>query len=344
MRVSTTEFFNRPAQALLGQQSALSWMSEELASGKLINTIGDNAAGAAQVISINQQLSQLSVDGQSATTATNNLQQTTSALSSVSDLILKVRQIALQAANGTVNASERRTLANSASSALHEMVQLANPQTPGGTYLFSGCQSSTQPFAISQAGNVSFYGDAGVNQVNISKHISVPISASGQPIFMDTKNGNGFAVATAASGNAGGATVSVGGVLNHAAATTMDLSHTSYQVSFTSGARGALQYEVVDQATSSVVASGAYHSDMNLQIGGSQVSFKGFPVLGDSFTLAPAQRQSIFQTISNLQSTLSNAGAGGQSNAQFSQQMGDVISALDQASNTVLGTQSLIGS
>lgn len=102
-------------------------------------------------------------------------------------------------------------------------------------------------------------------------------------------------MATAASGNAGGATVSVGGVLNHAAATTMDLSHTSYQVSFTSGARGALQYEVVDQATSSVVASGAYHSDMNLQIGGSQVSFKGFPVLGDSFTIPPRSARASFR-------------------------------------------------
>lgn len=344
MRISTPEFFNIPTQSILDQQTHLARMVAELSSGKKVNNVGDNPSAAAKVLGYTHDMAHLHVDRNAATTATNHLKQTNSALSSVSGLILKVRQVALQASNATTNASERRDLANTVKSALSEMVQLANSQTPGGTFLFAGSQSATQPFSINTAGKVSFHGDAGANQVNISKQIKVPISVSGQPIFMDAKNGNGFAVAAAATGNTGSATVSIGGVENHAAATAMDNNQTAYKVSFTSGASGGVNYQVTNTATGSGVASGAYSPDMSMTLSGNQVTLHGKPAIGDSFTIKPAQRQSLFQTLKNLQNSLEKSGTGGATNARFSQAMSNTISALNQASNNVLGVQATLGS
>lgn len=342
LTISTPESYAIPLSGILARQASLTNLDAQMATGTRLLSPGTDPAAAAESIQVANQTSALSLDTQTAGMANDNLGQISGTIGSVINLLQSIRQSALAAVNGTVNSQDRQAIADTVNNGSKELLQLANTQTPGGSYLFSGSQSGTQPFALQSNGTVSYYGDASANHLQISPNLTVPASLSGQFLFMDIPTGNGAAQVTAASGNAGAATVTVGGIVDPLAAAAMDASNSSYTLSF-SVSGGALLYSVVASGTTSVVASGTYEAGATIAVGGSEFTMHGTPAANDAFTISPSKNQSLFSTLQQVVSLLSNVGVGGAAQAQFAQGMDNVIASLNQGLTRALTAQAGVG-
>ena len=340
--ISTPNSYALPTNAILADQSQLTMLNQELATGQAISNPGGNPTAASQNVQITQQIAALTLDGETAGLAQSSLQTLSSTIGSISSLVQSLRQTALTAANGTVNGQDRQALAISVNEGLQQLLQLGNSQTPDGNYLLSGSQSSTSPFALN-GGTVSYEGNAGTNRLQIAPGLTIPTSLSGQFLLMDIPTGNGYAAVNAASGNVGAATVAVGGVTNLAAATAMDVQNQSYSLQFSTGSAGASGYAIVN-ASGTTVASGAYTPNTVIDVAGSQFTLQGTPAAGDVFTIAPAKNQSLFQTVQQMSTLLSQGGSGGAPGAQFDQGMNSILSNFNQGLTRLLTGQAAVGS
>ncbi len=68
-------------------------------------------------------------------------------LADVTSLLQYVRERALQGANSTLGADERRMLANDVRQQIQALVEIANRDDGNGEYLFAGTSTGAAPFA-----------------------------------------------------------------------------------------------------------------------------------------------------------------------------------------------------
>jgi len=109
---------------------------ERVSSGQRINNASDDAAGVAIVSRISTEIEGLSVASRNAADAISLTQVADGALSSVSDNIARIRELALSAANGTLNDQDRQALAAEAEQLTEENSQILEGSSFNGASLF----------------------------------------------------------------------------------------------------------------------------------------------------------------------------------------------------------------
>jgi flagellar hook-associated protein 3 FlgL len=113
------------------------------------------------------------------------------------DVSQRLREIAVQGANGTYSKDDQKYMAQEVDQLLGEMVSMANARGPDGTYIFSGDKSRTQPFreitgaAPGAAGEVlvgvQYLGAQGGPSAEISEGDYMPLAQSGSDVFWAEK-------------------------------------------------------------------------------------------------------------------------------------------------------------
>ncbi len=155
---------------------------------------------------------------------------------------------------------------------------------------------------------------------------------SGYDVFMDIPQGNGTFV-TATGVRTGAASIDAGNVQNPAA-----WVRDTYTIRFTS----PTAWEVANSANT-VVASGVYTSGNQIAFNGVQVSVTGEPATGDTFTVTPAARESIFATIEQLITTVQLPVANSAGRAELNTQVGAALAQIDQGLDHLLAVRTEIG-
>jgi flagellar hook-associated protein 3 FlgL len=354
MRISTNEFILGSLNDIMAQEANVNQLNQQIASGQTMQSALDNPAGAGAALNIQSQISQLSFDSANAQSGAESIQNSLNSLQGVGTILAQIKNTAVQAANGTESAADRQALAGTVQSALQQLIQLANTQSANGQYLFGGSQTDSAPFSITANGQVVFTGDGNVGSVEVAPSLSVPVTISGQSIFMNVPNGNGSVSVAASGSNAGNAYALPGGVTSASQVLAEHLAGTEFVVSFAAvNADGSIAYTVTSGAgdpgtagfvaSSGVVASGSFTAGSGLNFGGMDIDFTGTPATGDNFVVATSQNTSIFQILQNLESALNAASGGGESTGAVQQQIQNVLAALESAQTTVLGAQATLG-
>jgi flagellar hook-associated protein 3 FlgL len=164
------------------QQQAL---ASQISSGVRLTGIGDGPVAAAQNVQISAQIAADSTFTQTAATTTARMQVVDSTLGSVVDQINQAISVATAGNNGTNNASDRTSVAAELSSIRDEILGLANTSY-SGTYLFSGSQNGSAPFALDTStspASVTYAGDNLVNSVNTPGGQSIATNLPGNQVF-----------------------------------------------------------------------------------------------------------------------------------------------------------------
>ncbi|PXC08568.1 flagellar hook-associated protein 3, partial [Pseudomonas aeruginosa] len=128
-------------------------------------TPADDPVGAVQLLQLNQEQALNSQYKSGITAAKNSLQQEETILNSVGTVIHRIREIAVQAGNGGLDASDKNALATELAQREDELLNLLNSRDASGKYLFSGSQGDTQPFVRNPDGTYSYNGDEGQREV-----------------------------------------------------------------------------------------------------------------------------------------------------------------------------------
>lgn len=353
MRISTQEFLLGSLPDLLTQQSNVNQLNREIASGQTMLDPTADPAGAGLSLQVAGQAQHFAYDAGNAQSAGQTIQTTLSALQQVTDVINQLRQAAVQGANAATTAAARQGLAATVQSALQQLVALGNTQATDGSYVFAGSHASAAPFTTAAGGQIAFGGDGATNAIEIAPGLSVPVTASGQGIFMDIPAGKEGVALIAGQTNTGSAFALAQGITSLSQVTAERLAGTQYQITFSAGAGGSLTYAVASgtgspgssgfAATSGTIAGGSFAPGADLQFAGLDIAITGTPAAGDAFAVNPGATSSLFQTAQALIAALAPPPPGQPAGALAQQQIENVLANLDGAQNSVLSAQASLG-
>jgi flagellin len=153
-------------QNLNGSQSALSQAITRLSSGKRINSAADDAAGLAISTRMQSQIDGLNQGVSNANDGVSMIQTASSALSSLTSSLQRIRQLAVQASTGTLSSSDQAALQQEVAQQIAEVNRISSQTTYNGTNILNG-----------SAGTVTFQVGANVGQT-ISLNLSQSMSAA----------------------------------------------------------------------------------------------------------------------------------------------------------------------
>ena len=133
------------ASRLLGiTQAGLSSALSKLASGRRINSAVDDASGLAISEVLNSQVRGANAASRNAQDGISLIQTADGALSSTSDSLQRIRELTVQAGNGTLNTSQRSSIQNEISSLQQGIDATANQAQFNNRSLLNGTNPTTQ--------------------------------------------------------------------------------------------------------------------------------------------------------------------------------------------------------
>ena len=185
MRVATSQLQQNAVASMLDQQAQLNNTQQQISTGKRVLAPSDDPSASARILSLNQSISTTQQYLRNADTATSRLSLEDTALSGASDVLQRVRELAVQANNGTLNATDRANIAVEVRQLLAQLQGLANAKDASGEYLFAGFRANTQPFTDNGAGVYSYNGDQGQREVQIGPNRKVEVGDSGASVFVN---------------------------------------------------------------------------------------------------------------------------------------------------------------
>ncbi|WP_444551038.1 flagellin N-terminal helical domain-containing protein, partial [Burkholderia pseudomallei] len=153
-------------QNLNGSQGALSQAITRLSSGKRINSAADDAAGLAIATRMQTQINGLNQGVSNANDGVSILQTASSGLTSLTNSLQRIRQLAVQASNGPLSASDASALQQEVAQQISEVNRIASQTNYNGKNILDG-----------SAGTLSFQVGANVGQT-VSVDLTQSMSAA----------------------------------------------------------------------------------------------------------------------------------------------------------------------
>ncbi len=175
MRVTNMYLVELAQAATAKNQSNVAALSQEVSSGLAVAKPSDNPT--AWIEAQRQKDESTLNDGtrQAIQDGTNRLNASDGALSELSSIFAQAQTLAVQGANGSLDASSRAALGQQATALFQQAIAAANSKGPDGNYLFAGTDV-TQPFDPT-TGNYS--GNATAISVNTDSTTTAQASVPG---------------------------------------------------------------------------------------------------------------------------------------------------------------------
>lgn len=331
MRVSSSVYQLQWLASIRRQQVDVAATQQQVSTGKRINTAADDPAGAAQAILLQQGLDRLKNYAANAETAQRRLGLEEGSLSQATEALNRVRELAIQAANGTQTRESRSAIAAEARELLAGLLNTANSQDGEGRYLFAGNQVQSRPFILTST--VQYNGDSGTRSQRVADARTVQEGDSGSAVFMQIPSGNGTYTVSSATSNTGTASWTSATATNGT-----PFVPGTYTVAFTS----ASTWEASSAGV--VLASGTYAPGGSVSFQGATIALQGTPAAGDQFTVAPARFQDVFKTVQDFITTLGTDTASPAGRSTFQNQLNSNLQNLDQALQHLGNFRSQVGS
>ncbi|MEK6748994.1 MAG: flagellar hook-associated protein FlgL [Pseudomonadota bacterium] len=213
MRVSTPLIYNNSLDGMLQQQSLLNKTQSQISSGLRMLAPADDPYGASRILDLSGGISTNDQFAKNADYATNRLAMADTTLDSVSEYIKRVRELSIQANNGTQTVESLRDISAEVELLLDGLVSLGNTRDSNGEYIYGGYQGKTTPFAATTNGTFAYFGDQGQRKVRIGGSTFVEVSDSGDDVFRFIRRGNGVFETAEGAANVGTGMIDVGSVV-----------------------------------------------------------------------------------------------------------------------------------
>lgn len=341
MRISTLNIFNTATNQLGTLQSGIARTQMQLATERRILTPADDPVASARALEVSQAQEMNAQFATNRMNARSSLSHVETTLQDAGNLLQDIQQLAVNAGNGTMVLSDRQALATELEGRLEDLLGVANTSDGAGGYLFSGYMATTQPFTRTPGG-AQYQGDQGQRQLQVGASRKLPLSASGSAVFEAIPTGNGSFQTQAAGANTGAAIISSGSVTDRS-----QLNGHDYALSFTvTGTPAVTTYTVNDTSTTpptAVLSNQPYEPGKTISFGGMSFDIKGAPANGDSFTVKPSEKQSVFTTVTDLIAALRAPADGSSGKAALTNSLNTAMDNLKAAHDNVLTVQASMG-
>ena len=124
---------------------ASSGSTEKLSSGYRVNRAADDAAGLAISEKMRKQIRGLTQGSRNAEDGISCVQTAEGALAEVQDMLQRMNELAVQAANGTNSVTDRKYIQDEIDQLVTEIDRVSETTKFNETYLLKGCLLYTSP-------------------------------------------------------------------------------------------------------------------------------------------------------------------------------------------------------
>ena len=183
MRISTAQYYRVNADQMQTRQNKVAEMQAKLGSGKQILSPSDNPSKSDLINRLESAKERQAVYGKNLDAVETRLTSEETVLTSMTQIMQRVTELTIQAGNDTLSAPDRMVIAAEVKSLRDELLNLTNTRDLNGNYLFSGNKFSSPAFVESSSGTVSYNGDYGRFEVNVSDVRKMTINTLGPELF-----------------------------------------------------------------------------------------------------------------------------------------------------------------
>ena len=141
MRVSTAYMFDQNLSAMLKQQTELGQTQQQISTGKRILKPSDDPVASVAILNLQREFNLTEQYLTNADKAENNLVVEEGALKSSTDILQRIRELAVQGLNSTNTIDDRSAIALEMSQLNEQLLSLANTKNSSGNYLFLSTQA-----------------------------------------------------------------------------------------------------------------------------------------------------------------------------------------------------------
>jgi len=191
MQIGNSQFYQTQVSRMNDLQTSIAQTQQQISTGKQVNLPSDDPTAYAAIQTLKNKQSSLTQYGRNITIAQQSLNLEGTALTQTSSLLSRLKELTIQADNGTNNKADRQAIAAEMTQIKDQLISLANTTDANGDYIFGGTKSQVQPFTPSSDGTqVDYAGDDGRRNVNIGDGISTAMASNGQEVFMSVPVGS----------------------------------------------------------------------------------------------------------------------------------------------------------
>ena len=187
MRISTSLLYQRGVDAIERQQVNLSKTEQQLATGERLSSPADDPFASTRIVALEEEETLLNQYNRNSDYALTRLEQEETALTSAINALQRLRELAVQTANGVYSTQDRQAISEEASQIRDGLLQVANTTNEDGEYIFSGNRMDTPAFD----NTYTYQGDQGQRFIQIGKSRQVETGDSGYEVFENIPGATG---------------------------------------------------------------------------------------------------------------------------------------------------------
>lgn len=183
MNVSTAYLFDRATDRMSTLQNQLATTQAQLSTAKQVLSPSDAPDQAAAIQRLKGEIQRQESHANTLEVALRRYSAEETAIRSANDIVIRIKELALQAANDTYGPDDRRAIAVEMQALRGQLLSLGNSRDDSGNYLFSGARVSTPPFAEDADGTVNYMGDQTRTRIPAGVERDVAYTRSGTDVM-----------------------------------------------------------------------------------------------------------------------------------------------------------------
>jgi len=183
MRISTAQYYKTNADQLQARQNKVAEVQAKLGSGKQLLHPSENPSKADLISRLESGKERQAVYSKNVDAAQTRLTSEEAVLTSMTRIMQRITELTVQGGNDTLAAEDRAVIAAEVKALRDELLNLANTQDINGNYIFSGNKVQASAFVENSSGVVTYNGDYGRLQINVSDVRRLSINTIGPELF-----------------------------------------------------------------------------------------------------------------------------------------------------------------
>ena len=188
INLSTGAFFERGTQQIGSLRSQSEKLLKQIGTGERLERSSDDPVAAARLRMLARNERIASVDNRNSDLAEADLSLTDGTLTSIADVIVRVKELAVNGANSSLSDDQRAAIGVEVASLRETLLQLANARNISGHALFGG--QATGPAYVDNGTSIQYIGTASKTPLEIGEGQTVIPGMLGPDAFQfDTPAG-----------------------------------------------------------------------------------------------------------------------------------------------------------
>ncbi|NCP19818.1 MAG: flagellar hook-associated protein 3 [Erythrobacter sp.] len=183
INLSTGAFYERSTTQIGSLRARAEGLQKQIGSGERLEKSSDDPVAAARLRMLDREERITAVDTRNSDAAENNLKFADQALSQVSTMISRARELALFAANATTSDDQRVSIATELDGLRQSLLGIANGRNASGHSLFGGQAVGNAYDVDAGTGAVTYVGTATLDEVEIGEGQSITPGNTGPEVF-----------------------------------------------------------------------------------------------------------------------------------------------------------------